>query len=975
MVSSNKLRILVTGFLSLLSTFAIAVGTFAWFIVATPTVEKDQIVGGEVGLRSYFYDGNGTQENPYEIVSPIHFYNLTRLQNLGVFEKKTYFTVGHIFNESEGYQCIMPRENGESEFTKYLDMSSMNEVELPPIGGESAPFYGDFDGHNIPITNLEITGYPEDIGVFGYVASNASVENVIFKDLTVNSTGYDSRDSNVDQLFGSEVDDIFAAETERFAKDGGLKLSYDGASIELKNPNGLGATSYSHINSNDHINTIEEVDYSDFYFTEYHPNDTAFNYHWRFSTTLLEKREVNGEERAFVNFSRLKDYEEFNTEDVYVDTRLSLIASITVDGYVYSRVVQTYLCRIQSNGSTYDEGNYSMTLYCDFVAGDFTNYHHGTNVGYIAGHVDGSLNNCYLYNGTLNLNSSDLTSVKSESQTGLVGEIGTSVLNDISPDISLQLHGETGVMNFSKVYGVIRDNYEVNQTTTATYGYHESTKHSYIMYDDKIKDYEGLYSEYLRQDAAVPQHYITKISKDQTKTGSFTVTKDYYSEVNTVDFANNKVIADEDGKDRGLGVFKITTGHSDNVITPENIGEYYLDGIGTSKIINEMTPKTKVYYSTAEIDHTKFGVNYKWNTGDNQLDNIGAEPNWSSVNTFSPLYQRDFDYIYEMNIADIDNTHGNNFFYNTTSPFLTNYFSKTLIDKYGSSINPGTQRFGFMLRSSENEILSGLSSYMPVGVPKTKFAFTSGDQQLYYPSNAIVFKIENPNGANVSVIGNKDDISIYGFDSSTSASTFTKKYTMHSSETTYQYLYHNNSAGNDMCRYFRYDAATGKTDTKSVDRTVVNPETLTRSGRLFAHIFKLPQGEYCIGASNGTANVYFLAAQGQNDGTIGSSNRPLMDNSIANVDFVLNDPLVYSKQELQFSEVSMTIEFNIADGSFIANSDEGYLKLIFDETSNNFVDFLLILDKKILPYYVIDNAPHIQNATYQKKGNSYRGGA
>ncbi len=73
MVSNNKLRTLVIGFLSLLSTAAIAVGTFAWFIVAVPTVEKDQVVGGEVGLRSYFYDGNGTQENPYEIVSQFTF--------------------------------------------------------------------------------------------------------------------------------------------------------------------------------------------------------------------------------------------------------------------------------------------------------------------------------------------------------------------------------------------------------------------------------------------------------------------------------------------------------------------------------------------------------------------------------------------------------------------------------------------------------------------------------------------------------------------------------------------------------------------------------------------------------------------------------------------------------------------------------------------------------------------------------------
>jgi hypothetical protein len=52
---------------------------------------------GQVGLRNYFhtsttYVGVETAAKPYVITRPIHFYNLTRLQNLGVFGKK------HIFN-------------------------------------------------------------------------------------------------------------------------------------------------------------------------------------------------------------------------------------------------------------------------------------------------------------------------------------------------------------------------------------------------------------------------------------------------------------------------------------------------------------------------------------------------------------------------------------------------------------------------------------------------------------------------------------------------------------------------------------------------------------------------------------------------------------------------------------------------------------------------------------------------------------
>lgn len=960
----------------MLSSTAFCIGTYAWFRVSLPTVQDDQTVGGGVGLRTYFYQGNGTEENPYEIVSPIHFYNLTRLQNLGIFEKKTYFTVGHIFDEELGYQCMLPGEDGEMEYTSYLDMSSMQSIAMPPIGEEGTPFYGSFNGHNVPIVNLKISGYPEDIGVFGYVAANASVENLVLKDLTIDSYGYDSSKNHVDQLFGSDIDDIFAAETERFARDGGVKLHYNGSEIDLKNPSGLGATSYSRINSSEHLISIDDKDYSDFYFTNYLPTGTPFNYYWRFSTGIIEKVEAEGEERARINFSKLEESEEFNTNDVYVDTRISLIASITIDGYAYSRVVQTYLCKIRSNASTYDEGNYGMTMYCDFVAGDHTNYHHGNNIGYIAGHVDGSLNNCFLYNGTLNLNNGGLTSIKSESQTGLVGEIGASVFNDISPDIALQLHGETGVMNFSKVYGVIRDNYAVGANAWGSYTMIGGTKYSYTSYDDKLKDVDNLYREYLRYDASSSRHLITKSQSELSSSGDVRVTNDNFKYINSVDFLNNKVIADEEGKDRGLGVFKIATNYNATTLTEDNLGTEFARDIGASRILNEAEAKTKVYYSTAEIDHTKFGTGYTWNALANQLDNIGTEPSWSSVNTFSPLYQRDFDYIYEMDLADIDNTHGNNYFYNTSSPFLANYLSNRLIDKYGASITPGTQRFGFMFRSSENEILNGLSSYMPVGRPSQKFAFQTDTSSAYYPSNTIILKIENPNGANVSVVGNNDDISVYSFNSGTSTSDFVKKYTMHSGPSAYQKLYHNNeNEANDMCRYFKYDAASGTTGSKAVDRYDSDAGSLRRSGKLFAHIFKLPQGEYCIGAASGTANIYFLAAQGQDDGTIGSSDSPMMDSSITNVDFLLNNPIDNTRDQYNLSQVSMAIEFNIANGSFIADSSTGTFKMIFDETSARFVDYLLIMDKKKTPYYVIDNAPYKNNAVYMQLGNTYRGGA
>ena len=71
--------------------------TMAWFTTPGGSTD-DEILDGEVGLRGYFYRGDGSEDRPYEIVSPIHFYNLTRLQNLGVFPEKRYFQIGHDFN-------------------------------------------------------------------------------------------------------------------------------------------------------------------------------------------------------------------------------------------------------------------------------------------------------------------------------------------------------------------------------------------------------------------------------------------------------------------------------------------------------------------------------------------------------------------------------------------------------------------------------------------------------------------------------------------------------------------------------------------------------------------------------------------------------------------------------------------------------------------------------------------------------------
>ena len=218
---------------------SMAVASLAWF--ARPGGETKKHADGEIGLRGYFYAGDGSQEHPYEIVSPVHLYNFSRLQNYGIFPEKSYFQVGHIFNEEDGYQCI------DMESTAYVDELDMEyffsrdpSIVIRPIGSESTPFHGYFNGNGIPIKNLKISGYPEDIGVFGYVAYDGEIEGLVCSNLEVESLGYTKNTSDdTYTLFSEDIDDLFEG-ASYLTSDTNLDFyNYQGGSYvrAVSNPN------------------------------------------------------------------------------------------------------------------------------------------------------------------------------------------------------------------------------------------------------------------------------------------------------------------------------------------------------------------------------------------------------------------------------------------------------------------------------------------------------------------------------------------------------------------------------------------------------------------------------------------------------------------------------------------------------------------------------------------------------------------
>ena len=138
----------------------------------------------------------------------------------------------------------------------------------------------------------------------------------------------------------------------------------------------------------------------------------------------------------------------------------------------------------------------------------------------------------------------------------------------------------------------------------------------------------------------------------------------------------------------------------------------------------------------------------------------------------------------------------------------------------------------------------------------------------------------------------------------------------------------------DSHRYFTYDYTEGHNGATSTLATPFAENLMGDGGALYAHIFKLPKlpegWSYAIGSSidsskaEDRANLYYLAVQGQTDGTIGSSIAKV-GNVLEDVDFLVSAPeksdYVIGTTEVA-GETVCTIEFNshkLANFNFTSN--------------------------------------------------------
>ena len=977
----NKTKIVNSLITLIVPVVTVITASVAWFMAKN--LEKDNGANGSLGLRTYFYQGDGTKDDPYEIVIPQHLYNLSRLQNFGILKDNSYFRIGHDFENDGNYKCLKV-ENGvvQQEHVDFLDMSSMKSSFMS-IGSEGTPFSGIFEGNNIPVLNLTVDSSLEDMGLFGYCDSDSNIQNLIVSNLTVNCVGYSKEVNAIDDLYTTVVDNALTKNTVFEKADLYYFDKYANKQTKFREEKIIVGTNFNGIDAASE--TINGVNYSNSYFTPYFDtSDSRFEYDVKVSNNALDVITTDdGQTQVRVNLDFINNNDDFANTNCEIDTRISLVASTIYNNRKYSRVIQTYLAKIYSNrASDKTSTGYTMTVYTDYVdpnsSSQYTNYFHGNNIGFLAGHVDGSMTNCYVYDSKINFNQGDSTifkPVETESEIGLVGEIGVNVENTLAPEYGFSDKGEIGVINFSGIYSSIRSDFPTNTMQTSikksdTTG----TDRFYVDYTKYLnQNTYQLYAEYLRTTSASISTYIT--SSGQNNGGSFQPTSG--SAANSVDFFGQKLIEDTATTDRGLGIFKVATSNDRSNFDPTtyNKDTYFINGLGTSSITNG-TAKTEIYYTTAEND-AKDGITnptawYPSNGvhpsgGDyNFVENMSTIPDYADSSTFTSKYEQRSNYVFKLNFGNDYSKVGNNsYFYNTDSKLLQEYFKYKLIDKYGKSIEPGNNRFGLMIRKSDYTQLSSLSSYLTIS--SNKSITTVNGQQ--YPANSILFEISNSNGANISVIASSNNnrngyVSIYGYDYDSSGNL--------------KYLNANGNLGNtavplytmfvpnndniDTLKYFNYDSTTGKTDTTAVVASDTNS-----SNKLFAHIFKVPKGKYFIGSPNGSINIYYMAVQGQTSGTIDEINVAQGINRVAGVDFLLCDPTGDLKK---YAKLTYLAKFNTNSGTLrVYSQDEVHLYIsltINDSEVLTFLNSAMVWNQGSASFYLNGTEYSEKNYTYPK---------
>lgn len=873
---------------------------------------------GEISLRSYFECGSGRPPktngpddpgDPYVITRPRHLYNLSRLQSLGVFDENKYFQLGleGLAGDTSGNPlCYL--DDSSSTTVPYIDMSlsNYNYEPINAIGSEAVPFYGEFDGQGLEIKNLTVYADPQDAGLFGYTAHGSSIHDLFLSNVTINALGYTdsyaglygpSRLAEVGTSFTYIVgDDDSTADTFLPEDDGKIKeMEFDASAIFSWD---------STSEPEPEINTPAPI-------IGYSSSNTDFRYKILISGDFLND---NGDGTVSVDLPTVykffkKEKTETDTFPLNASSSISLVASTTDNyGLDHSVVVMTmnFDFSLQSSSAT------SLTMYAHL--GD----DHQNNIGLIIGHCDGSIHDCYVYQGHFNMNNgysvsgNTYNNMENGSNYGLIGFVGGTVHNIAAEesDAGTKLGRDVGVLDFTTVYNEIVTDSSFSGSQNLTYG---------VTYNPSSS---MKYRDYLRYNGS---NYVT-------------------SAVDTVSFNRQQIITNSD-----LGIFTIAT---DNTGT----GMYDDAENGLTKSMvkkeNNLTVDSSyyVYYSTGEYDKN-FGIDFAEYRDSIRSDNPSLFypgehfPNDEQVTSESFEYRdRHQNYVVRFKVDGNYRT-GKGFYFSDVDKdsdggnFLSMYFENKLVDKNGNPIKAADNsgKSGVMLRNSiGQEIRSFNASYATPDMSHTPgledqallprmYCIENGDvsdESSNPAANMVNFEVKT-DLANVTVVAGLEDISKPAALGVYKINTSDKKYygghlyiDKDFEDPDYAFF----MPTDDHLAYFDYRVArvngddVGQIGTYNSSGTFTEADIHTNatiphaydigteygyaSGktRLYAHTFKLPRGHYCFGSATGagrnsgtegTAKIFYLCAQGQTDGQISFQDNAFASrDEVKNVDFI-----------------------------------------------------------------------------------------
>lgn len=891
---------------------------------------------GEISLRSYYECGSGTELDPFVITRPRHLYNLSRLQALGVYGEKTYFQLGKVdlnnINSNNVPMCYVD----ESDVQKpYLDMTNSTYFKNPinAIGSEALPFYGVFDGNNCEIKNLNVYASPEDAGLFGYTAHDSIVKNLFLTDVTIHANGYTSEFANlygpsstlavgagftytpyktdvVDEQEVVVVDTTNIIDFDKESSDSATTryyITYTGANDEpvfVYNP--------------DHANgsippTISAVKPNNSYYPILSGDLIKLDNSGNIVPDLTQIFKFFGDHRPAAGTPGIDDYYPIQASSI-----ASLVYySIDDYGLKHSKVVMT----LEFDFTLQSKNADCITM--DVHVGK----EHTNNIGLVIGHCDGTATDLYVCGGKFDLNNGgdSYNKVANGSNLGLIGLVGGTIQNNIAnkADASIGEGKEIGVLDFTTVYKDIINSSSF-PTPTQTY----SSGEGGIAYNPIST---SKYLSYLRMDNSSPTtyKYITKRNNTVSFKGREVITN---QDLGVFTVATD---AGSDGMDNNAGQYL-----EKSIVTSEDVsigGDYY--------VYYATGEYNRDFYDTYKITYDTYRKNFNTDNPEQMLPGYHFPDKRQMTKESFDIREQRQNYIVRFKL-DPKYRKTNGFYFSDVDTetdggkFMGNYFNYKLVDQNNVNIANDRPECGVMLKDSRNlEIQSFSASF---GTPNhssgSSFSqtFTYGEEgkEKEYVSNMINFEIFEP--ANVTVVAapvTRTDagktagqegavLGVYRIDSIAGGDDVDDivngEYHRQYNKPDYAFFMPND----DHLAYFDYYVDNNKKgkigvwddeNEEYVEATYETNATMPKnykkanSGysehgyvagkqRLFAHTFYLKPGRYCLGSASGpnsgtanetTCKIYYICAQGQEEGQLGFKDNVFSGSDIVDdIDFI-----------------------------------------------------------------------------------------